>query len=159
MSFCTAEILRLSEQIYDSVGAPGSLSVGYISGWLTSPLTIAALNTRLTTSFTLTGSAPCIAGGFTEQEGVICTLMFETDYYKGLARATLAGAAGAGSWTNIREGDSSVSRASPAELAKAYNQMRKDAEDDLGVAVANWKLGHVGPVNVSYAPMSSWPTP
>lgn len=159
MSFCTAEILKLSEQIYDSVGSPTNLSIGYISGWLTSPGTLAALNNRLTTSFALTGTGPCIAGGFTDTEGTICGMMFEVDHYKGLARSALAGSAGAGAWTNIREGDSSVSRASPAEIARAYNQMKKDAEEDLGVAVANWKLGHTQPVGVSYAPMPSWPTP
>ena len=54
----------------------------------------------------------------------------------------VAGAAGAGgvtdTWVAMREGDSDVRRASPAELMKIYKDMARQANEQLNYAVAEY---------------------
>jgi hypothetical protein len=157
MSFCTSEILNLAGTIHENINSPTSISVGYLSGVLTSSGMIGELNNRLTTDYWISGGS-CIAGGFGAAESAILALMVETNYYRRQALCTLQGG-GAGGVTVIREGDTTLQRTSPTEIAKGYQDLRRQSEHDLSVMVANWKLGHSMSVQVCAAPMASYPTP
>lgn len=155
MSFSTTDIVTLAASIYDNLNSPPSLSVGYISGSLTSSGMLGELNGRLTTDFWISGGA-AIVGDFGAQESAIYALMFETNYYR---RKALEALQCGSTWTTIREGDSSISRDSSIKASTEYRALRKESEGDLHVAVANWKIGKTMPVEVRAEQMASYPTP
>lgn len=161
MSFCTQQVLVLASGIHDSINSPSSISVGYISGVLTSSGFLGALNMRLNTSFHLTGDGPCINGGFGAEESAIASLQFEHDWYKRKALEVMQGMGlgWAGSVVSMREGDSHVARESPTKAAAEWRALRKETEEELYVATAQWLKGHTLATSVDAAPLSAWPTP
>ncbi len=158
MSYCVQQIVQLAGEIYSGIGAPSSLSVGYVSGWLVSSGSLGGINNRLTTCFSLTGDSPCIVGGFGASESAIYELMFRTDYFLQQANAVLANG-GTQAWLTMKEGDTTISRESTAARAKVYLEIYRETEDDLRVATANWKLGHSIPASVDGSSLYSWPSP
>lgn len=157
-SFCTEQILLLAGSIYTGIGAPSAQSVGYVSGWLTSSGgMLGDLNNRLGTSFYLSGAGPCIAGGFTPEEGAIAAMIYDMSYSFGQARAALAN--GGSMWTSIAEGDTKINRASAVEVSKAYRGMATDAETTLNGMIHDWKLNHSLATTVNAESLASWPSP
>lgn len=159
-TFCSQEVLTLATGIWQDLNSPSATSVAYISGVLLSSGFLGAINSRLTIDLWVSGGA-CIAGGFGAQEQNIASLQFQHDYCRRKAMEVMqgVGAGWAGSVTQIKEADSSVSRESPSKAAAEWRHMAKEAQEDLHVAVANWKVGHCMPVDVQFAPPSAWPTP
>ena len=154
-AYCANDILALASGIYEDINSPTSLSVPFISGWITSSASLGNLNNRLTTSFFYSGG--CISGGFGDTEAAIYGMMYQKEYYRKQAQQVLAG--GGLLWTSINEGDSRITRANPADISKSYMALSKDAEEELHIAVANWKNGHVLTVSVDAAPLAAWPNP
>lgn len=157
MSFCTTEILTLAEGMYRDINSPCSLSIGYISGVLTSSGALGDLNNRLGTSFHLSGAGPCIAGGFGQEEATIYSLVYMSNFYR---KQHLAIMQGGGSFvTSLSDGDSRYTRESSVKIAGEYRAMYKEIEDDLNSKVALWKLNHSLAVDVRAEGLASWPTP
>jgi hypothetical protein len=156
MSFCNSEILNLAASIHENLNSPSSISVGYLSGVLTSSGTLGELNLKLTTDFWISGGS-CIVGGFGAEESAIYALIVETNYYRRQALCTLQ--AGGLNWVNIRESDTSITRANPVDMARGFQDLRKESERDLAIMVAQWKLGHTMAVSVDSERLASYPTP
>lgn len=155
MSFCTNDILLLASGIYLDINSPSSQSVGMISGWVTDPNNLGGLNNQLSSSFYITGS--CIEGGFGAEEGDIYGQIYSAWFYYSKGQAALDG--GGSFWTRIAEGDASVSRASAAEVAKAYFLLGKQTQDALRLAIHDYKLRLSVPQSVDSASLFSSPTP
>ncbi len=155
MSFCTQDILTLASGLYADVLSPTAISVGYISGVLTSPAFLGDLNLKLTTCFYVSGDAPCIMGGFGKEEASIYGLMWQGGYYKREALNALQGVG----WTSMAEGDTRISREGSSLRSKAFMELYKQTDTDLRIAVANWKVAHTIPGQVVAAPLASWPSP
>lgn len=158
MSYCVQQIVQLAGEIYTGIGAPSSLSVGYISGWLVSSGNLGDINNRLTTCFSLSGDAPCIVGGFGAPESSIYELMFQTSYYLQQANSVLANG-GNVPWTSMKEADTSITREGTVARSKAYLNLYESTDGNLRVAVANWKLAHSIPLTVDGSSLYSWPSP
>lgn len=154
MSYCGQTILALASGIHDSINNPTAQSVSFISGVLTSGPFVGELNQRLSTTFTATGG--CISGDFGIEEAAIASLMYQTQYMSRKMMEVMQGGLG---FLTLREGDTTVSRESPSKFAAEWRAMKRDTEEDLRVATAQWKRNHVQCVSVDYASMNSWPTP
>jgi hypothetical protein len=109
----------------------------------------------LTTDFFYSGG--CISGGFGDSEAAIYGLLYQKEYYRKQAQQVLAG--GGLLWVSMSEGDSKVTRANPADISKAYMNLHKGAEEEMHIAIANWKLGHTLTVSVDAASLPAWPSP
>lgn len=157
MSYTAEQILVLSSGIYQGIGSPTSQSVGYVSGWLTDPTSLGDLNNRLNTSFSISGGG--IEGGFGDSEASIYSAMYKMEYYESKATQALAGGDSSLSWLVLKEGDSSVSREGTAVRAKAYMEMHDRAEQNLHIAISNWKRGQSLVAAVDSSSSYSWPSP
>ena len=155
MSYTPEQVGILAGTIYSGLSSPSSQSIGYVSGWLTDDSSIGDLNNRLATDFSISGGG--ILGNFGHSEASIYALIYKMEFYETQARQVLA--AGGVLWTNIKEGDSSVTRANPIEVSKAYIQLHEKAQEDLHIAIANWTLGQTLPASVDSSSLPSWPTP
>lgn len=158
MSFCTNDILTLASGIYQTIGSPSSLSVGFVSGWITSSGgMLGDINIKLDTCFYLSGDAPCIAGGFGGQEATIAVIMYQSDYYESKSLSSLAGLGTP--WTNMREGDTSITRESSVSISKQYLAMHENAQAQLRLAMHDYKLNRQIPGTVDGSDLYSFPSP
>lgn len=158
MSFCTDQILSLASGIYQSIGSPTSQSVGFISGWLTSSGgMLGEVNTKLDTCFYISGDAPCIAGGFGPDEMYITTLVYQANYYE--SRALNALASIGTPWTNMKEGDTSITRESSVNISKQYLAMHANAVDQTRISMRDYKLNRTIPGTVDASDLYSFPSP
>lgn len=158
MAYCTQQIVALAGSIYSGIGAPSAQSVGFVSGWITSSGVLGDINNRLNTDFYLDGSGPCIAGDFGDAEGAILDQMYQSAYYRQRALAALAGA-DSSSWTSMKEGDTAISREKSSDRSKAYLDMSKDSDQNLYIAINNWKVGHSIPASIDGSDLASFPSP
>jgi hypothetical protein len=158
MSFCTQQVLALASDWYSELGSPSSISIGYVSGWITSSGgMLGQLNTKLSINLTLSGSDPCINGGFGAEEQYIAGILFKAEFYEKQALSALTSMSIP--WTNIRDGDSSLTRESATNISKAYMAMHENAQEESRVAVANWKRGATNVAMVDAQSLYSWPSP
>ncbi len=155
MPFCTNDILALADTIYSDIGSPPAQSVGLISGWITTPINLGNLNSKLCTSFSISGA--CILGDFAAEEASIYSQMYVAGYYETKARQALD--CGGAMWTRIAEGDSSVSRTSMTDISKQYMALHENARDELKLSIHAWKLRISVPQSVSAADLYSFPSP
>jgi hypothetical protein len=158
MSYCVNQIVQLATDIYQDIGSPSSLSVGFISGWLIDSGNLGSINNKLSTSFYLTGDAPCITddgGNFGGEEADIYTLMFKTYFYEGQSLSVLAG--GGSFWTSLSEGDTKFSRSDITKISQAYLNLQQSARQDLRLAIADYKLRISVPQSVDAASIYSFP--
>jgi hypothetical protein len=158
MAFCTQQVLGMASGSYEDLNSPSSISVGYISGWITSSGgMLGDLGNRLSISLYLEGSDPCIAGGFEAAEQSIAGNMFKAEFYQKEALRALTSLSIP--WTTIKDGDSTFSRESASNIAKTYMAMQKDIDEQIKIAVANWKRGASTVASVDAEQLYSWPSP
>lgn len=152
--FCGQQLQTLASAIWEDLGQPCQ-SIAFISGSLLGSGLLGQLNLKLTTSFWVQ-SGQCIAGGFGDQEAAIYSLVFQSAHIRRMQLQTLGGG-GNILWTSIGDGDGKLTRENPTKTAAEYRETRKQLEEQIAVAVANWKLGHCSPVAVDAAPLPSYP--
>lgn len=158
MSFCTDQILSLASGIYQSIGSPTAQSVGFISGWITSSGgMLGDINTKLDTCFYLSGSAPCIAGGFGDQEESFSYLLYQSSYYETKALSALAGLSTP--WTTMKEGDTTIVRESSVNISKQFLAMHENAQQQIRLAIHDYKLNRQIPGTVDASDLYSYPSP
>lgn len=155
MSYCTNDILTLASEIYSDIGSPSNLSIGYISGYLTSSGTLGDLNNKLGTSFYLTGADPCICDPFAAEESAIVELMFMVQYYQQQALAAMLG--GNSFWTRLSEGDTTVVRASAVQISQQYLALQKEAQRVLRLGIHDYALRLSLPQSVETCRLYSFP--
>lgn len=158
MSFCTDQILSLASGIYQSIGSPTAQSVGFISGWITSSGgMLGDMNTKLDTCLSLSGSAPCIAGDFGDQEESLAYLLYQSSYYESKALSTLG--ALSTPWTTLKEGDTTITRESSVNISKQYLAMHENAQAQIRLAIHDYKLNRQIPGTVDASDLYSFPSP
>lgn len=155
MSYCGNDVQDLANSIYKSIGSPPSQSICFVSGWLMDSSNLGDLNNRLSTSFSITGS--CITPDFGPEEESIYSQIYVWQFYNSMALSALAN--GGSFWTNLAEGDSKISRDSPANISKAYMAMNVNAERTLRQAVHDYKLRISVPQSVDASSLPSYPSP
>lgn len=136
--YTTNDILTLASGIYSDLGSPPNISVGYISGYITSSGTLGDLNNKLCTSFYLNGADPDIVDPFGPEEGNIVELMFRVQFFSQQAMSVLA-VGGASYWTSLTEADTKITR-NPIEYAKQYLAWKVDAQSQLRLAIHDYQL-------------------
>lgn len=126
--------------VWEDLGERLDYSQAYLSGWFLDTANIGLVNTQIDTCFHLTGytgisgvlTGICIAPCMHSQEQAIFKSNFDVFFYVREGRLALSGAYSAvGSWVNLKEGDSSITRINRADLARTYNLMAKDARQAL----------------------------
>ena len=161
MSYCVDQIVELATDIYGNIGSPSNLSVSFISGWLIDFRgNLGGLNNKLSTSFYLTGDAPCITdngGNFAGEEADAYGMMYTTNYYTSAANNVLAG--GGSFWTSLSEGDSRVSRTDVTKISAAYLALAKENTRLLRLAISDYKLRISVPQSVDVCAPASYPSP
>jgi len=160
MAFCTNEILTLASGIYQDLGSPSNISVGYISGYLTASGNLGDLNNKLSVRFGWSGDAPCIVSfdtnqGMDSDEQAVYSLVFKDQFYRQQALAALT----ATNWTRISEGDSSVAREGPAAVSKAYQGLVDQNLKALRLAIADYKRSNTSVGSVDASSLYSFPAP
>lgn len=158
--FCTNEILTLASGVYQELGSPSNISVGYISGWMTSSGSIGDLNNKLTVRFGWSGAAPCIVSfdtgqGMDSDEQSIYTLVFKDSFYRQQALLALTST----NWTRIAEGDSSISRDGAAAYSKAYLAMADQNLKLLRLAIQDYKRAVSIPAQIVADSIPTFPAP
>ena len=157
MSYGTPEVLRMASSIMSELANPTDISVGYVSGWITSSGgMLGEINFRLSIYTYLTGDGPTIEN-FGDQEEAIAHLFFKRDYYEKRSLAALT--ASTIPWTNIKDGDSSITRESSVAISKAFGALYKSSDDQAKIAVANWKTSNTNLATVDAMTLYSWPSP
>lgn len=159
--YCADQIIILATDLYKQVGSPSSLSVGFISGWITDSGNLGDINNKLNTSFFL--SADCITdsnGGFAGEEASIMGLMYKSEFYETASLSVLANAlAGGGFWTSINEGDTKISRTDMSKVSKAYLDLNAQSNQFLRLAIHDYKLRNTVPQCVIANQTYQSPTP
>lgn len=156
--YCTDLILPLANQIWQDIGTPPNISIGFISGWATSTGgMIGGLNNRLGTCVYLSGTNPCLVN-FDPELGVIANYIYQVGYYKNERIRTLQGG-GQALWTRLREGDSSVERSDMVKAASEWGRMQADAQKELDKQIHYWTLNHSIPQGIDSVSLYSYPSP
>lgn len=156
--YCANQIVTLASDLYQQIGSPSSLSVGFISGWLTDSGNLGDLNNKLSASFFL--SADCITdsnGGFAGEEAAIYSLMYRGDFYESQSLSVLAN--GGSSWTSFSEGDTKFTRTDVSKLSKAYLELNAQASKLLRLAIHDYQLRLSVPQSVVANAPYERPTP
>lgn len=152
--------------LWSDIGNPPNVAVSTISGYAIQPGTLGKVNSLLTTCFSGsgyagTGTTNYQIGPYADAAllGVIGQL-YLVSYYNNLAFAAMGAGANAIPWTNLREGDSSISRVNAATIGKEYREMSKTAAEQLMVLVNAFRGSEGGaiPRGISYfnPPVGIW---
>lgn len=126
---CSAYITDLAQSIYLDLDSPSNLSVAAIQSKLVSSAFLGQLNS-------LVGQCHAIATGDispvldTDEQGIYAK-MYESDFW---TRKIAAIANGTDiNWVSLRDGDSSIVRASPVDQMRLYRDMQKQLNDELRI--------------------------
>ena len=125
--------------VWEDLGQRSDYSLGYLSGWFLDSSNIGLVNAQIDTCHQLTGytdisgnlTGLCIVPEMNNGELAIFKSNFDVFFYSREGKLVLSGAAGVNSWTNLREGDSSITQVNRSELARTYNIMMKDSRSSL----------------------------
>lgn len=122
-----------SSGLWQDIGSPDSISALTISGYAVQTSTLGKLNNLIGTCFSGsgwlgTGLPFDVAPAYHNAELAIVEGLFRVGYYSQLATTMMGVSQATVGWTNLREGDSSISRANTAYLGKEYREMAKDAQ-------------------------------
>ncbi len=140
--------------IWLDLGQPTNTTTSTISGYAVQPSTLGRLNDLVGTCFS--GSGYTGAGSFNYQIGPdisntelgIVAQMYYISYYNNLAQATMGIGNSTIPWQTLREGDSTITRASAPAIGAQYRQMSKDAYEQL------WNLSNAYRNNSAGVPRS-----
>lgn len=138
-----ADEIFANEFDYDS----GYAQFYYISGWLAN--NVGMLNTRLYTSFDVSGSYFTPTGSFKQEERAIYKQMYLHEFYNKKSRQVLRGVDSSVDFISLREGDSMITRTNKNELAKTYRGLANDAKEELDKLVTSYSLYQSQPVQVA----------
>jgi len=132
--------------VYHDLGNPSDYPSFRLSGWFLDQANIGKLNNLIGTQLSgvkYINNLGAITGYGIEPEMSndqlgIYKLLFEYEYFKGMARTVAQSAAlnnGGNDWISLKEGDTSITRANKNEISKNFRSMASDARVDLDKAV------------------------
>jgi len=138
------KLLDIAEEIYSDLDRPTDISIPMIAFWLESNL--GNLNNLIGTCYTITDGE--VDPELTHDEGNIYKTIYFCKYYSKKINDNL-GAAGV-AVTEVREGDSVIRMASKTEVARYYNELRKEEQKTLKDLVNGYKLNRSIPRTIEY---------
>jgi hypothetical protein len=130
--------------IYNELGEPSDYSPQKISAWVLDNANLGKLNNLIGTYFSgvsYTNDCGNITGYGIEpavrnDQLAVYKMLFDYEYFKGEARNIAKSSTTMGSdWTNLREGDSSITKINKNEISKNFRALSRDAKEDLDKAV------------------------
>ncbi len=141
MCACNTLIGNWSVNVWEDLGSPPNVTPTTISGYAIQPNTLGRLNSLIMTCYQGSGYTGAAMGmgsvnfdvspDLTNTELAVIGAMYLVSYYNNLAQATMGVGACTIPWTQIKEGDSSITRAQPANIGKVYSEMSKEAQVQL----------------------------
>jgi len=140
---CDLFISGVATGIYDDLGQPSGTSLTYISGWLVA--NVGKLNTLINTCYS--GVSGCIEPELGLEETSIYREVFFNQYYSRKASENLSAIA-TDSWIEIKDEESSIRRASKADVAKSYLTLRDSSWSNLNNLVTSYRLNKAVPQQV-----------
>lgn len=145
----SCELLGIySSGVWEDLGQPSGISPAYISGYIIDNL--GRLNILIDTCFSGDGSG-CVTPALSIFELAIAGEMYKESFYSKKIRDSL-GANGYGEqWISIREGDTSIQRASPTQVAREYRELKKDATNNIQNLSYLYKNNLVVPHSIDFA--------
>lgn len=147
------EVLQVWAQgVFSDMGSPANTSVSTISGYAVQPSTLGKLNNLAMTCFSGSGYAGTGTSSYqigpyiSNAELSLVAQMYLVSYYNNLAQASMGLGGNGIPWTRLRESDSSIERANPANLGKEYREMSRVAAEQLWALVSAYRGSQGGSV-------------
>lgn len=142
---------KMSNLIWTDINSPSDLAPSAITMKLTSDPFVGQINVLLNTCFAFVSSSGsgCFAPDLDMTTQGIFVQYYEAQYFQRKAIDS-QGAVGALAWVEITEGDSTIRRASPNEIAKFYKDLYASAKKDLDTLVDLYRRNLSVPVSVDY---------
>lgn len=160
-TFCSAEVNGLATNIWQNLGSPATVSPGYVAAWLITSGNLGKLNTALDTCFSISGGA-CIVPAPDSEVQAIYEMVYRQNLFagqQGSLLTSISAGTSTNTWTRLTEGDSTIQRASPTELVKAFNATMVENAKQLRLAIGDYRRNHSFPATVDAASLASYPTP
>ncbi len=130
--------------IYNELGEPSDYSPQKISAWILDNANLGKLNNLIGTCFSgvaYTNDCGNVTGygiepAIRNDQLAIYKMLFDYEYFRGEARNMAKSSATIGNdWTNLREGDSSITKINKNEISKNFRSLSRDSKEDLDKAV------------------------
>lgn len=135
----------LASAIWYDIGQPTSLTPDAIQTRLQSNFFIGKLNNLIDTCFSFDTSGNILVNKVLDTEDIfgseeqnIYIELYKNNYYAQKIIENL-GAAGI-SWTSIKEGDTTINRAAPTEIAKNFQNLKNNSDDVLRNLVTSYLI-------------------
>ena len=133
----------LASAIWYDIGQPTALTQDAIQTRLQSNFFIGKLNNLIDTCFSfdtsgniLVNKVPDTEDAFGSEEQNIYIELYKNNYYAQRIAENLG--AGGIAWTSLKEGDSTVNKVSPTEIAKTYQTLKNNSDEVLRTLVNSY---------------------
>jgi hypothetical protein len=123
----SCDFAEMSWAIWYDIGQPTSLTVDAIQARLESNFFVGKINNLLGTCFSFVGGV--ITPDMESSEQDIYMELYKNSYYSQKITENL-GAGGLG-FTTIKEGDTTFTKVSPTELAKNYQVLKTNSDENI----------------------------
>lgn len=137
-------ISTLASGIFEDLGQPDDINIGYVSGWLTT--NVGRLNNLISTSFS--GADGDITPELTQETSDIFKLIFLDAYYTRCA-AKNSRAAAVDTVIEIEDDGSKIRKTSKNETTKAFVQLIKENKQMLQNLVQNYLIDQTPPIQAT----------
>ena len=127
--------------MWSNLGEPATISPLKISGYAVQPYTIGQLNTLIDSCFRATGLPtgnlppydviPDLGYG----QLAIIGLMYQVSFFNQMAIRSMGQGGDTLPWSQLKEADSTITRASAPNIGKEYREMSRVANDELNYLV------------------------
>lgn len=136
---------------WTNLGQPVNVAVTTISGYAIQPNTLGQLNSFIGTCYSgsgylgVTGTSNFDTDpNLTNTELSIIGAMYLVSYYNSLSQAMMGVSQNTIPWVNLKEGDSTITRANGANLGMVYAKMATDANTRLQYLVNAYRQNAQG---------------
>ncbi len=139
----SCDFAEISWAIWYDLNQPTSLTVNAIQTRLQSNFFIGKLNNLINTCFSFDSSGNILVNGVLDTEGVfgseeqaLYIELYKNNYYGTKITENLG--AGGISWTSIKEGDTTINRASVTDIASKFQVLKTNSDDNLRALVVSY---------------------
>lgn len=140
-------IYSLASGIWEEIGEPVSISIPYISGWLTNDSNLGKLNNLINVCYS--GVSGCIEPPLGSDESAIYKEIYKDNYYKRQVSNSLnsAGSA-AGAWVELKDGTSSIKRHAKTDIAKIFVALQAESAAAIKDMASSYNINRANPLGV-----------
>jgi hypothetical protein len=149
-------IENISNDLWEEMGSPTNLSASSIETKLLSSGYIGNFDILVNgchyLDYDYSISGYCITPTLSSDEQSIYYQLYLTDYYKRRINEVLTLNNGSTStmWTNIKEGDSSITRSNPVDMAKVLKDSYVESKKSLEKLIDDYKKNSSNSVSIDY---------